>query len=81
MHPSKFGDTYEMAKLCMLHWLAPDEEWLIHPMYFPAQGEERDESFPCRYADFLGVCLVRGNIEQRAQLVDVVAENPGPSLP
>ncbi len=77
MHPSKFGDTYEMAKLCMLGWLAPDEEWLIHPMYFPAKSEAPDETFPCWYADFLGVRLVRGNIKQRPKLVDAVAANPG----
>ena len=77
MHPSKFGDTYEMAKLCMLHWLAPDEEWLFHPMYFPPINEEWDETFACRYADFLGVRLAHGNIKERSELVDAVAENPG----
>ena len=77
MHPSKYGDTYEMAKLCMLDWLSFGEEWLIHPMYFPPRNEERDETFPCWYAEFLRVRLVTGNIQQRADLQNVVAANPG----
>ena len=77
MHPSKFGDTYEMAKLCVLDWLIPEKEWLIHPMYFPRNGEERDETFPCRYADFLGLRLVNGDIWQRRNLVNAVAEESG----
>ncbi len=77
MHPSKVGDTYDIAKLCMLGWLIPEEEWLVHPMYFPAQDEKRDETFPCWYADFLGLRLVSGDIRQRRNLVNTVAENPG----
>ena len=77
MHPSKYGDTYEMAKLCVLSWLVAENEWLIHPMYFPPNSEEPDETFPCRYADFLGLRLVGGNISQRQNLVNVVAANPG----
>ena len=77
MHPSKFGDTYDMAKMCMLRWLAPDEEWFIHPMYFPPGNQVRDDAFPGRYADFLELQLVRGNIAQRQDLVNAVANDPG----
>ena len=77
MHPKHHGDTYEMAKLCILRWLVADEQWLIHPMYFPANGEEPDQAFPRRYADFLGVCLVRGDMHRRRDLVDAVAGDPG----
>ena len=77
MHPIHYGDTYEMAKLCVLRWLVDDEEWLIHPMYFPPNREEPDQTFPCRYADFLGVRLVGGNIHRRLDLVDAVAKDPG----
>ena len=77
MHPSKFGDTYEMAKMCVLPWLAPDEEWLIHPMYFTKRNEIRDDTFPGRHAEFLGLRLVRGNIAQRQELVNAVAHDSG----
>ena len=77
MHPSKFGDTYDIAKLSMLPWLARIEGWFYHPMYFPGQGEVYDEAFPGRFADFLGVPLVDGNIGDRCQLVNSVAGNPG----
>lgn len=77
MHPSKFGDTYDIAKLRILTWLVPGEKWLIHPMYFPPGKEDRDETFPCRYADFLGLCLVSGNIVQRRHLVNAVVDDPG----
>ena len=74
MHPSKFGDTYEMAKLCMLRWLWPrQEDWTIHPMYFPELGEERIDGFPLDYARFLGINCVDGNIWAPAGLADVVA--------
>ena len=77
MNPGKVGDTHDIAKLSMLRWLAPGEKWLIHPMYFPTRSEERDEAFPCRYADSLQVQLVRGDIWQRQQLIDSVAEDQG----
>ena len=77
MHPSKFGDTYDIAKLSMLPWLALDEGWFYHPMYFPGRGEVYDGVFPGQYADFLGVRLVGGNIGNRRALVNSVAGNPG----
>ena len=78
MHPSKFGDTYDIAKLSILGWILEDgQEWLTHPMYFPPQKEVRDETLPCWYADFLGVQLVSGEITQRRQLLRAVAEDPG----
>ena len=77
MHPSKFGDTYDIVKLSLLGWLLPDERWLTHPMYFPPRREVRDNTFPRRYADFLGARLVHGNIAQRRQLTRAVAEDPG----
>ena len=78
MHPSKFGDTYDIAKMSILGWLLEDgEEWLTHPMYFPPQNEVRDETFPGRYADFLEARLVNGDIARRPQLTHAVAEDPG----
>ena len=73
MHPSKFGDTYEMAKICMLRWLEGFEPWGIHPMYFPEPDEQRNEAFPRNYADFLGITCVDGEIGTPGQL--------GPSRP
>ena len=72
MHPSKFGDTYEMAKICMLRWLEGFEPWGIHPMYFPGPNEQRNEAFPCNYADFLGITCVDGNIGIPGQLAQAV---------
>ena len=75
MEPIKFGDTFDIAKRSVLGWLDPEWNWLMHPMYFPARN--RDEAFPGQFADSLGVRLVQGDIEQRPQLVEVVATNPG----
>ena len=72
MHPSKYGDTYEMAKICMLRWLERFEPWGIHPMYFPKRGEPRDEAFPCNYADFLGITCVGGDIRTPDRLAEAV---------
>ena len=52
--------------MCILDWLVPSKKWLIHPMYFTKSNEKRDETFPCRYADFLGV-----------RLLNAVADNAG----
>ena len=46
MHPSKFGDTYEMAKICMLRWLEGFEPWGIHPMYFPEPDDTEKRGIP-----------------------------------
>ena len=72
MHPHYFGDTYEMAKMCMLDWLEPGRGWLIHPMYFPRKGETQVDCFPQQYAAFLGLRLVGGDISQRINLVKSV---------
>ena len=77
MHPSKVGDVHDIAKPNILNWLAPDKKWLIHPMYFPPLSENRDEAFPCQYADYLQVRLVGGDITQRRHLVRAVAHDPG----
>ena len=72
MHPSKFGDTYEMAKICMVDWLNVPGPWGIHPMYFPEPDQPRNEAFPCNYADFLGITCVGGDIEPPEHLVEAV---------
>ena len=72
MNPSKFGDTYEMAKMCFLRWLAPDQPWAIHPMYFPKPGKPYNANFPAFYANFLGISCVEGNIVGRAELCNAV---------
>ena len=63
MRPEKFGDSYDFMKRTLIHGLAEPNEWATHPMYFdpcPEQG------FVQRYADYLGVALVRGNLGDRA---------------
>ena len=77
MHPAKYGDTYDMAKICMLRWLERPEPWGIHPMYFPKRGEPRDEAFPCNYADFLGIACVGGDIRTPGILVEAVDDWQG----
>ena len=72
MNPSKFGDTYEMAKMCFLRWLAPDQPWAIHPMYFPKPGKPYNANFLAFYANFLGISCVEGNIVGRAELCNAV---------
>lgn len=77
MRPIHLGDTHDIAKLRVLNWLAPEETWFAHPMYFLKANEIRDAAFPDQYADFLGVNLVNENIECRHQLVDAVTQRPG----
>ena len=77
MHPSKVGDTYDMAKICMLRWLERFGPWGIHPMYFPKKGKPRDEAFSCNYADFLGITCVGGDIRTPGSLVEAVQDWQG----
>ena len=68
MHPKFHGDTYDFAKMGIIEGLAPLNEWAIHPMYY---GKPRDPTFAGRYADFLGIRLVDGDIYRRDEIADV----------
>ncbi|MDE0344036.1 MAG: hypothetical protein OXK82_12880 [Deltaproteobacteria bacterium] len=66
MSPDKFGDSYDIVKRDIIHWLACPEEWAVHPMYF---GGNRD--FVNRYTDFLGITCAEGDIRSRRRVVSV----------
>ena len=77
MHPKFAGDPHDIAKPRIMNWLDPDAKWFIHPMYFPLQGEIRNDEFPARVAHSLRANLVTGDIRQRPQLVNAAAGDPG----
>ena len=77
MNPSHFGDAHDIAKVTVMGWLAPCEEWSVHPMYYVAPGDPWDTDFPCQFAYYLGAHLVVGNLCLRHELVDIVKRHKG----
>ena len=39
MNPLHFGDSLDMAKRQIMQWLAPDEQWYAHPMWYELRPE------------------------------------------
>ena len=72
MHPSKFGDSYDIVKRSILEWLSCCGEWSVHPMLFT---KPFCESFAKRFSEFLGVALVENQpldkLTCRASLLEV----------
>ena len=59
MNPSHFGDSLDMAKRQIKQWLAPDERWYAHPMWYDLRPEpDWCPNFLERYAAALNVCIV-----------------------
>ena len=54
MHPSKFGDSYDIVKQTLLHWLSACGTWAAHPMF----TTNVSPSFAEEFSSFLGVPLV-----------------------
>lgn len=54
MHPSKFGDTYDIVKQSLLTWLAPCGTWAVDPMF----AQPVSTPFVENFSRFLGVPLV-----------------------
>ena len=77
MHPSKFGDSYDIVKRTLLEWLSSCGTWVVHPMYFPKDSETIDEAFMERFSQFLGVSLLNtesaGGLRDRNVLVEVAS--------
>ncbi len=70
MEPSKFGDSYDMTKRQIMQWLAPDEQWSAHPMWYNQRREPewgRPFTFLERYAAALNVHIVAGESQNRTQ--------------
>ncbi|MDE2683390.1 MAG: hypothetical protein OXI54_04505 [Chloroflexota bacterium] len=72
VRPENFADHFDWAKLAFLSGLTSDD-WAYHPMYF---ARSPDRSFPCRYASFLGVHLVDGDIWDRNEVVGTTKNCP-----
>ena len=70
MHPKFHGDTYDFAKMRIIKGLAPLDEWAVHPMYYVYCGKPRDPTFAGRYATFLDIRLVDGDIYRRDEIAD-----------
>jgi hypothetical protein len=39
MRPKFFGDSYDLVKREIIHGLASDKKWTVHPMYFVFDSE------------------------------------------
>jgi len=72
MEPSKFGDSYDMAKRQIMEWLAPGD-WTAHPMWYNNRNQEPEWAHPFlfleRYAAALNVHIVDGESRYRAQFL------------
>ena len=66
MGPDKFGDSYDIVKRAIVHWLACPEEWAVHPMCWGGDYDFLDD-----YTRFLGIGRANGNIESRRSVVRV----------
>ena len=74
MHPKYFGESHDMAKQQIMQWLAPDEQWAAHPMWFDQRAEDpRHPNFPDKYAKALGVRIVDGDHRDRSKFHEVAA--------
>lgn len=78
MHPRYLGDYYDIVKRELMRGLLPGERWTAHPMYFDySTPGDPQRAFPRRYASFLRVRLLDGDIWDRDKVVDVSARCHG----
>ena len=74
MHPSKFGDSYDIVKRTLLEWLSSCGTWTAHPMQFTSPP---DREFEKQYCQFLGVDLLKtatpNDLTDRKALVDAAS--------
>ena len=76
MNPKFFGDSYDFVKRCIIVGLAPANEWAIHPMYLDYRAQPFDPTFARRYADFLGIHLLQGDVYARGLVRNVASAWP-----
>ena len=75
MEPSKFGDSHDMAKRQIMQWLAPDEEWRAHPMWYLNRPEQpHDNAFLREYAGALNIDIVDCESRERNAFLEVATE-------
>jgi hypothetical protein len=61
MHPRFFGESRDIAKRQIMLWLAPDERWAAHPMWFYQRPQPPgDRAFLDQYAAALDADIVDG---------------------
>ena len=66
MHPKYFGESHDMAKRNIMEWLAPNEQWIAHPMLFNERPEPPlDRAFLQQYRVALGVEIVDNESEYK----------------
>ena len=66
MSPDKFGDSYDIVKKDIIHWLACPEQWAVQPMCWGG-----NHSFVADYTRFLGIDLADGDTSRRNLVVPV----------
>ena len=74
MHPSKFGDSYDIVKQSILGCLKSCGDWSAHPMVFTGPF---CPSFAEKFSDFLGIPLLESEAaSDRKSLVETANSCP-----
>ena len=70
MKPTFFGDSHDMAKRQIMQWLAPNEVWMAHPMWY---DQRPAPPWACpflpRYARVLNVDIIAGESRDRREFL------------
>ena len=75
MHPKFFGESRDITKRQLMRWLAPDERWAAHPMWFHRERPQppEDGGFLNDYAAALDVDIVNGECRDPNTLLGAAA--------
>jgi hypothetical protein len=62
MHMKYFGDSFDVVKMSMIHWLMPFGEWAVHPMLTDDASMEEVAAFE----QFVGAKVISTEVLNRA---------------
>ena len=71
MNPNFLGDPYDFLKRQTMKWLAPNESWFAHPMWYSSRPERPDDHrFLYDYAVALDVGILPGESRHRNEFLE-----------
>ena len=71
MKPEFLGDPYDFVKRQTMRWLAPNEPWFAHPMWYSRRPERPDDHcFLYNYAVALDVGILPGESRHRNEFLE-----------
>ena len=66
MNPRFFGESRDAAKRMTMQWLAPNQQWAVHPMWYNQRPETPEYApFLARYSAALNAAIVVGESPNR----------------